>query len=491
MTRYCSKKVVVLCLCVTTILASVFIGRNIYQGTPTYQNIVGSKSLSSGTDETHKYTGTSQIGNRLNHLNLTLVRQGGLSQKNKHVVAESVWEEEDEKEEAGKNENENDSSESADNPNFSRVVEDVQRPAPPGGNKVGSKQGANREIGATFIKSQNVLMTDPRMPRLLRKLLEKLPVKVREDIPQEYRRFQFKNDRNHFLKQWQVVTETAAKHGLRQRLPDVINIGVKKSGTNAMGFFVTQHPQIAHSLGNEVHFFDRNYEKGLEYYRLRMGFAKDDQLSFEKTPKYFVTKGAPAQILKDLPKHIKFILCVRDPVKRALSDFRHESELALRRQAKTRLRNRRLERTSPEEQGKIFEKQVLDKNGNVNASNVIIDTSYYAKHYKHWLEYFPPDRFMVVNLDTLEKDAFPKLKEIEEFLGLDPYFKEEMFYYDESRHGTCMHGKMRPCPAKSTPGVLPKAKPSDATLKKLYDFYRPSNKELMELTGQDFEWAHL
>jgi chemotaxis response regulator CheB len=54
--------------------------------------------------------------------------------------------------------------------------------------------------------------------------------------------------------------------GLQQRLPQVIIIGVKKGGTRALLEFLRLHPDVR-AVGPEVHFFDRNYDRGLDWYK--------------------------------------------------------------------------------------------------------------------------------------------------------------------------------------------------------------------------------
>lgn len=51
-----------------------------------------------------------------------------------------------------------------------------------------------------------------------------------------------------------------------KKLPQALIIGVKKGGTRALLEFLRVHPDIR-AVGAEPHFFDRNYEKGLEWYR--------------------------------------------------------------------------------------------------------------------------------------------------------------------------------------------------------------------------------
>ncbi|MEE6498064.1 hypothetical protein FKM82_002969 [Ascaphus truei] len=51
-----------------------------------------------------------------------------------------------------------------------------------------------------------------------------------------------------------------------KKLPQAIIIGVKKGGTRALLEALRAHPDVR-AVGVEPHFFDRNYEKGLEWYR--------------------------------------------------------------------------------------------------------------------------------------------------------------------------------------------------------------------------------
>lgn len=51
-----------------------------------------------------------------------------------------------------------------------------------------------------------------------------------------------------------------------KKLPQAIIIGVKKGGTRALLEALRVHPDVR-AVGNEPHFFDRNYERGLDWYR--------------------------------------------------------------------------------------------------------------------------------------------------------------------------------------------------------------------------------
>ena len=58
---------------------------------------------------------------------------------------------------------------------------------------------------------------------------------------------------------------TAQRYG-NKKLPNALIVGVKKGGTRAVLEFIRIHPDVR-ALGTEPHFFDRNYDRGLDWYR--------------------------------------------------------------------------------------------------------------------------------------------------------------------------------------------------------------------------------
>ena len=66
----------------------------------------------------------------------------------------------------------------------------------------------------------------------------------------------------------------------------------------------------------EVKYFDKWYNKrDTKWYLQQMPKTLESEFSFEKSPSYFPSTPVPARI-RDLDPNIKFILAVREPVKR-------------------------------------------------------------------------------------------------------------------------------------------------------------------------------
>lgn len=53
---------------------------------------------------------------------------------------------------------------------------------------------------------------------------------------------------------------------LTRSLPQALIIGVKKGGTRALLEYLRLHPDVR-APGPEIHFFDRHYDRGVEWYR--------------------------------------------------------------------------------------------------------------------------------------------------------------------------------------------------------------------------------
>ncbi|KAM9390737.1 heparan sulfate glucosamine 3-O-sulfotransferase 6-like [Salvelinus alpinus] len=252
--------------------------------------------------------------------------------------------------------------------------------------------------------------------------------------------------------------------------PQAIIIGVKKGGTRALLEFLRIHPDVR-AVGAEPHFFDRFYDKGLEWYRNLMPRTLESQITMEKTPSYFVTKEAPRRLFA-LSRHTKLIVVVRDPVTRAVSDYTQ----TLSKQPGL-----------PSFQSLTFR----------NSTMCLIDTSWsavrigiYAKHLENWLRYFPLSKFLFVSGERLVTDPAGEMGRVQDFLGLKRLVTDKHFYFNQTKGFPCLkkpEGSSRPrCLGKSKGRPHPEISPE--VLLRLREFYRPFNMKFYQMTGHDFGW---
>nr|CAH7744516.1 unnamed protein product [Callosobruchus chinensis] len=228
------------------------------------------------------------------------------------------------------------------------------------------------------------------------------------------------------------------EQGLRpeKQLPSALIIGVKKGGTRALLEFIRVHPDVR-AAGSEVHFFDRNYAKGFQWYREKMPATLEGQLTIEKTPSYFITKEAPRRVQLMNPS-TKLLVVVRDPVTRAISDY--------------------TQAISKKPEMKPFEKLVF---------------------------------LLFVSGERLVVDPAVELKRVQDFLGLKRVVTEKHFYFNTTKGFPCLfksEGHSAPhCLGKTKGRNHPYVNPS--VLQRLRDFYRPFNNHFYQMTGINFGWT--
>ena len=105
-------------------------------------------------------------------------------------------------------------------------------------------------------------------------------------------------------------------------LPKIIIIGAAKCGTTALWYNLDKHPDIYMATRTdesiELHFWHSKFwNKGFDWYSSRF---VADKICGEKSVDYWGNKPAMKAIKKHIPD-VKLLLCVRNPVDRAYSNF--------------------------------------------------------------------------------------------------------------------------------------------------------------------------
>jgi hypothetical protein len=100
-----------------------------------------------------------------------------------------------------------------------------------------------------------------------------------------------------------------------------LGVGTAKAGTTTMFYILKDHPEIFLPTVKEIQFFDRNYDKGMDWYFEHFKEAKGHKAIGEITPNYMYDAHAPERILKHLGPDIKMIFILRNPADRAYSNY--------------------------------------------------------------------------------------------------------------------------------------------------------------------------
>ncbi|XP_014784600.1 nuclear transcription factor Y subunit gamma [Octopus bimaculoides] len=261
------------------------------------------------------------------------------------------------------------------------------------------------------------------------------------------------------------------RHNATKKLPQAIIVGVKKCGTRALLEYLRLHPDMK-GTGPEPHFFDKHYDRGLEWYRKKMPATIEGQMTIEKTPSYFITKDVPRRIY-NMSKEMKILIIVRDPVTRAISDYTQLASKGITKMHR-------------------FEDLAF-----LNLSTRIVDTSrniirigVYAKYLERWLNYFPLSQIHFVSGEQLISDPARELGRVQDFLGLKRIISEKHFYFNETKGFPCLkksEGSGHPHCLGKTKG-RPHPTVDITILKRLRDFYRPFNEKFYRMVNRDFRW---
>ena len=252
-------------------------------------------------------------------------------------------------------------------------------------------------------------------------------------------------------------------------LPQVIIIGVMKCGTEAFTTFLSLHPDIAMQLNlAAVEFFgQKNYHRGLDWYRNQMPCSKKGQITVEKSPQYFVHKFIPERV-HTMNSSIKLMLIVREPVSRCVSHFSH------------------VQSVKPGSLGS-FEQTVFAKNGEINEENDVVLSSMYDKHIQKWLKYFTLDQIHIVDGDNFRNNPVEELRRTEKFLGLRPFFNEDHFVHNAKKGFYCIkstkeHGCLSQGKGRKHSEI------DETTLDKLRTFFDPLNEMFFKTIKRKFNW---
>lgn len=265
--------------------------------------------------------------------------------------------------------------------------------------------------------------------------------------------------------------------------PDFLIIGTQKGGTTWLEHNLSEHPDV-YTPKQQIHFFDRNYEKGNQWY---FDFFKDqseNKVCGEKTTEYFDTNTmdiVPERIKAVLP-NVKLIVILRDPVDRAVSALRHMVNSGLVAIPKN------------------FESDLLQEIELDTASEFgCVERGLYARQLEAYLKYFTDDQILVLILEEdIKLDPNACWKKTCDFLGLTHIpaltLNKPVNVLRLSKVSIFLSRVLIGIPFSRSVVrridrvlKLPKWSPvvSQETRCKLFEFYREENERLFKLIGRN------
>jgi hypothetical protein len=190
--------------------------------------------------------------------------------------------------------------------------------------------------------------------------------------------------------------------------PNLFVIGAAKSGTSALHYYLSLHPEVHMSREKEPHYFSRAMagEKRLSRRAYERLFDSDLPIRGESSVSYSFwpyPQGVPEEIHAVAPA-ARFIYLVRDPVERSIIHYFHRVGLG------TETRTLREVVSDPRDHDERY-----------------LAASSYATQAEQYLKLFPADRLLILDHSELRHDRHRALRKIFGFLDVDPSFTSPKF----------------------------------------------------------------
>ncbi|MBN1218120.1 MAG: sulfotransferase domain-containing protein [Anaerolineae bacterium] len=198
--------------------------------------------------------------------------------------------------------------------------------------------------------------------------------------------------------------------------PNFLYIGAEKAGSSWIYEILREHPQVFVPVAKDIQFFDKNYDKGIEWYLSLFKSGAGQRAVGEVSHDYFLAEETAVLIQKHLPG-VRLICCLREPIERTMSSFLFY-------------------RTTVLDKRTTFAEFAFD-------DRILKLSDYYYNLYPFY-QRFPRQNILVLYFDDLKKNPRLFAQRIYKFLKVDPDFQPKILYQkvlpaSEPRFGWIAH----------------------------------------------------
>jgi len=178
--------------------------------------------------------------------------------------------------------------------------------------------------------------------------------------------------------------------------PNFIGIGAQKCASTWLYEILADHPQALLAESKELDFFSYHYESGYQWYENHFPAQDGAPVRGEISPSYFHCPATPERVYEYNPD-VQLILCLRNPVERALSNHKHEVRIG------------------------HLQGHDLSFENSLRNNPQYIDQGMYATHLTRWLRHFDRRQMLVILFDDVQSNPEAVARQVYTFLGIDPH----------------------------------------------------------------------
>ena len=259
-----------------------------------------------------------------------------------------------------------------------------------------------------------------------------------------------------------------------RRFPDVILVGVTKSGTRELVDFMNMHPNIVLKTPKYKINRHRFSELDKEGIISIMPCTFSNQIGLIKADSWFQNADKPSEI-HSLSPQTRIMAILREPVSRILSQitfrgWKHNEE------------NR-----NDTEFARVFLKDQL-----VIKTSSMLNASKYFLSLQRYLKYFPKDRIHIIESQQFKDNPSAVLSMVAKFLHLKPFDFSHHIVRNNRTGFHCLRVLEKPaiaCYGTSRGRTTQTYKDKEVNKKSkiLRDYYRPWNEKFFELNGERYD----
>ncbi|NIO35607.1 MAG: sulfotransferase [Planctomycetales bacterium] len=256
----------------------------------------------------------------------------------------------------------------------------------------------------------------------------------------------------------------------QRRLPDFLIAGAMKAGTTSLFGYLAGHPDCRPSLTKEVHYFDKNFERGEKWYRLHFPRGRTCTrsqpslpLCFESSPYYMFDPRVPERLREQLPA-AKVIFLLRNPIDRAFSHYQHSVLRGREPLTFEQAIEAEPDRLACEAERMLGDGAYLSP---AHQHFSYLARGIYADQLARWRDHFPDQQLLVLESEQLFRSPHEAFAKTLAFLGLKPW--------EPAKFQNLYAGRYRD-------SIQPK------TGRRLEEYFAPHNTRLFAMLGQRFDW---
>lgn len=197
--------------------------------------------------------------------------------------------------------------------------------------------------------------------------------------------------------------------------PSFLIIGVQKGGTTSLYQYLLQHPQIQSAATKEVHFFDLQWNQGIDWYLQQFpANSEPREMTGEASP-YYIFHPLVAQRAWKFDPSLKIIVLLRNPADRALSHYYHEVRWQFESLDLEAALNAESERLAGEPD-RFLSDPAYQSYAYQHYSYVA--RGRYAEQLEPWRSRFGSDQLLILNSEKFYQHPQGTLARVVQFLGL-------------------------------------------------------------------------